>query len=678
MNEEYVKIGTKHVNSFGTYSQFWCDYYYKMYRSGSTMNYRLKVTMRYVNTGGGTGTYQDPINANFKINYDSTPNYNKSKQLKGTTYSNFSNGQSWTVESDWFPFEKLTGTTKCQINVNNANTYGFDDPNYSFTLNIIPALSTIVVNNNTSFAIDTNENVSNTIPVLITKYDDDYTQKLKISMKIGTNSDGSDILVTIRDYTDFESDTLTFSESELTTIYNNASKGRNFWFYFDLDTYNENTKLGTSQTIELGYLSMTDLKPTFNDFVYADWNQTTLALTGNGYTLIKGYSTAGITVSGPNIATAHKGATISKYTAINGSQNDDYVMGEYPATMQIEKVMERTMSVWAIDSRGFSTKVDKLAVNWIDYKDIEKISFTAERKNGETSSEVTLKLSGNIFDGNFGAVENSIKSATYKYKKTTDGEDAWIEGTTSLNVVKNGSSYSLEQDIVGDLGALGFDQESSYDIYVEVEDQLSKVYDTFTLGVGSPAIDIYGNCVALGQPYNEDLGGRVQILGNDASTLFNKENNVITVGMFGNVNQSLTNTSTDGNTINLDTIICQVGNKLTFDSNYKAIVIGEGISKVLVSSLMTFSDSSSNPQSRQTNFGASIYKNGNVVSGRSYAIKPTGIGGSYYGTTNTPVLIDVIEGDKITLNAYTNVTQVTVIRNSDATRYNYLTVQVVE
>ena len=511
MNEEYIKIGTKHVNSFGTYSQFWCDYYYKMYRSGSTMNYRLKVTMRYVNTGGGTGTYQDPINANFKINYDSSPNYNKSKQLKGTTYSSFSNGQSWTVESDWFSFEKLTGTTKCQINVNNANTYGFDDPNYSFTLNIIPALSTIVVNNNTSFAVDTNENVPNTIPVLITKYDDDYTQKLKITME---NNQGNQTVV--RDYVNFDGDTLTFSQTELTTIYDNTDY-KFFKLIFALDTYNGETKLGTTTTEVASYLSNTDLKPTFNDFVYADWNQTTLALTGNGYTLIKGYSTAGITVAGPNIATAHKGATISKYSAINGSQTKDYVMGEYPATMQIEKVMERTMSVWAIDSRGESTKVDKLAVNWIDYKDIEKVSFGAERKNGGTSSEVTLKLSGNIFDGDFGAVENSIKSATYKYKKTSATE--WTEGTTTLNVVKNGSSYSLEQDIAGDLGATGFDQEESYDIYVEVEDQLSKVSDQFTLGAGSPAIDIYGNCVALGQPYDEDLGGRVQILGNKVENI---------------------------------------------------------------------------------------------------------------------------------------------------------------
>ncbi len=146
---------------------------------------------------------------------------------------------------------------------------------------------------------------------------------------------------------------------------------------------------------------------------------------------------------------------------------------------------------------------------WIEYKDIEKISFTAERKNAGTSTEVTLKLSGNIWNGNFGKEDNSIKEAIYKYKKTTDTE--WIDGTTTLNVIKNGSTYSLEQDIAGDLGATGFDQEESYDIYVEVSDQLSTVSDTFTLGAGSPGIARYKNCVALGAPYDEAIGGRVQI-----------------------------------------------------------------------------------------------------------------------------------------------------------------------
>lgn len=494
----------------------------------------MLLTKNYQLIGSTNLTYGQ-LRTYAKYNSQNTSTNKTTYSIKSTYYSSlqvsFSNGTNTldgTVKNYGYStftgevlLQELTRTldhnedgsspTKTIVNSWTATFGGNGTVTSQITVPKINRLSTITVNNNTSFAVDTNENVSNTIPVEITKYVDSYTQKLKITMENNQSNQ-----VVIRDYVDFDDNTLTFSESELTTIYDNTDY-KFFKLIFALDTYNGSTKLGTTTTEISSYLSNTDLKPTFNDFVYADWNQTTLALTGNGYTLIKGYSTAGITVAGPNIAIAHKGATISQYTAINGSQNDDYVMGEYPAIMQIEKVADRTMSVWAIDSRSFSTKVDKLATNWIDYKDIEKVSFGAERKNGGTSSEVTLKLSGNIFDGNFGAVTNSIKSATYKYKKTSATE--WTEGTTTLNVVKNGSSYSLEQNIAGDLGATGFDQEESYDIYVEVEDQLSKVYDTFTLGVGSPAIDIYGNCVALGQPYDEELGGRVQILGNKAENI---------------------------------------------------------------------------------------------------------------------------------------------------------------
>lgn len=496
----------------------------------------MLLTKNYQLIGSTNLTYGQ-LRTYAKYNSQNTSTNKTTYSIKSTYYSSlqvsFSNGTNTldgTTKSYGYStftgevlLQELTRTlthnedgsspTKTIVNNWTATFGGNGTVTSQITVPKINRLSTITVNNNTSFAVDTNENVSNTIPVEITKYVDSYTQKLKITME---NNQGNQTVV--RDYVEFDSDTLTFSQTELNTIYNNTDY-KFFKLIFALDTYNGSTKLGTTTTEISSYLSNTDLKPTFNDFVYADWNQTTLALTGNGYTLIKGYSTAGITVAGPNIATAHKGATISKYSAINGSQTVDYVMGEYPATMQIKKVTDRTMSVWAIDSRNESTKVDKLAVNWIDYKDIEKISFTAERKNGGTSSQVTLNLSGNIFDGDFGLKENSIKSATYKYKKTSDDEDSWVEGTTSLNVVKNGSSYSLEQDIAGDLGATGFDQESSYDIYVEVEDQLSKISDTFTLGAGSPAIDIFKNCVALGQPYNEDLGGRVQILGNKAENI---------------------------------------------------------------------------------------------------------------------------------------------------------------
>ena len=506
---DYVHLGSKHINSFGSTSQFWADYYYAMYRDGAKMFYRLKTVMTYKNTSGGSGYYNDPVVAIFKMNYDGSPSYNVTKTIKSANNGMMNNGYTYTAESDWFSLDKTSGNINCLISINNSKTWGFDSPDYYFSLGIIPALSTILVNNGVYFDVDKGEGVPNTVPVVIKKYDASYTTKLKI-----TSKNNAGVVTTIREYQDFNADTLTFTEEELQKYYASTPDWKMTILTFYLETFTANgTSLGVFTDDTPAKVSDTDLKPTFNNFTYSDNNPNTYELTKNRSTLIRDYSDIRMSVGGINQATAHKGATIKKYTFINGSKSKDYNMGEYPAYADLTGITERTLTVWAIDSREESTKAEKLATNWVDYTKIEKLSFSAERNNGGTSSIVTLKLEGKMFDGRFGleedgAIENSIKNAIYKYKKTSETE--WIDGTTDLIVTKNGNSYTLEQQIRGDLGAEGFDVEESYDIYIEVSDQLSTVSDTITLGAGSPALDIYGNCVSVGGIYDENAGGRFQ------------------------------------------------------------------------------------------------------------------------------------------------------------------------
>ena len=455
---------------------------------------------------------------------------------------------------------------------------------------IIPAIprpSVIAVEN---FTIDKSEGVSEDIPITVTQYVTSYTSKLSIKV-LGTE---------VKSIDNPETGNITFTDTELQSIYNLMSEVVETDFTFTLTTYNGTTVVGTSEVVKKGTLSNNDLLPTFNNFVYSDNNPDTYNLTGNRYTLVKGHSSPTITVAGSNQAVAHKGATIKKYTFICGDQSKDYVLGEYPAYVQLDNVKDRVMTVWAIDSRGQSTKVDKLATNWIEYTNIEKIPFVAERQNGGTASTVKLILKGKVFDGSFGSVTNDITSATYKYKKTTDGEDEWVNGTTTLAVTKSGSEYSLEQLIAGDLGATGFDQEESFDIYVEVKDKLSKVSDTFTLGAGSPATAIYKNCVALGSPYDETIGGRVQIpkvagetdfetnlkkQGKEVATLEDIKDTWqgLTVTDLGNANITVHSFKTNGKRVILD-INVSVKSTLTVGNTLEILTIpSEHIPKYMVS-----------------------------------------------------------------------------------------------
>lgn len=506
MNDEFTLIGSKHINSWGNNSQFWADYYYRKYRNGSQMVYQLRAVMRYVNTAGGTGRYDAPVVTTFKINVGGVQAYNSTKQIKPATSGYFANGTSWAVDSDWFPFDKTTGVTPCEININNSNTWGFDDPNYSFDLPIDPALASIVVNGGNRVEVDSNENVGKAIPVILTKPIESYVVNLKLYME--TSSETGTPRISIGERTNFTGSEITLKSDELQIIYTNTPKNFFFRLITVVETYQGESKIGQTETLNMANLSTIDLDPTFTNFVYSDWNPVTRALTDNGYTIIKGYSTIGITVAETNKAIGRKGATITKYTGINGSNSVDYVLGDYPVTISLEKAQSREFSVWAIDSRDKSTKVDKIAVDWIEYTDLTKNNWSVQRDDGGVSKLVKLSLSGSIFNGDFGKTENSIKTATYKYKKTTDSE--YTTGSTALTLTNTDGRYSFEGYINGDLGANGFSQDESFDILIEITDELSKATETLILQQGSPAIDIYGNCVALGRPYDEDAGGRMQ------------------------------------------------------------------------------------------------------------------------------------------------------------------------
>ena len=182
----------------------------------------------------------------------------------------------------------------------------------------------------------------------------------------------------------------------------------------------------------------------------------------------------------------------------------------------IEKVDSAIITMFANDSRGNSTSIVKPVENYIEYEPLIYNPLEVSRTDS-VNSEVNIKFQGVIDIVNFGAVENSITSAKYYYKNTSSNDD-FIEGTTPLTahlsqIENNKYKFEIDQNIAGDLGANGFDINNSYLIKIVVADRIISVEDTETLGSGSPAIAIYGNNVSLGAPYNEMLGGRVQING---------------------------------------------------------------------------------------------------------------------------------------------------------------------
>lgn len=315
----------------------------------------------------------------------------------------------------------------------------------------------------------------------------------------------------------FVSDLITTSGTSYTGFSNIASN-----LYASIpDHTNSRYKIdvhyGSNKAIKEGgnYRTVGNEAPSFYNFTYRDTDAGTTALTGNNQTIVKGYSNVEAIVSTANKATPKKSASMSKYRLSIGEATAEvaYSSSAQVATT-IPNVSSNSFTMYAIDSRGYSTAKTITASTYINYSPIKITSLNAIRTNSVTS-ETTLNFSGTIWNGSFGSVTNAISSCSYRYRRA--GTSTWTNGKTNVTPTKNGSNFSFSGKIVGDLGATGFNIDNGYEIQVLIADKLSNNHgnpNTFTLGPGTPAMAIYKNNVAVGQRYDTSVGEKMQINGN--------------------------------------------------------------------------------------------------------------------------------------------------------------------
>ena len=284
------------------------------------------------------------------------------------------------------------------------------------------------------------------------------------------------------------------TESMLNTIYTNTPTQNSRTLTFKLSTYTDSTKAtqigDTNEKTNVGMI--VNANPTFTSFNYQDANSNTIALTGNSSKIINGYSTLRIS----NLAaTANKGATL-QLIQINDIQ---YPYSEN-FTIDIEKWTSNKITIYVIDSRNNSTKLETLiGINFINYTE-KIITERSCLREGSINEESILSFKGTFFNSSFGAVDNTL-TASYKYKET--GSSAWINGNTALNLTINNNNFSYEGYIKGDTNT-GFSADKSFDIQIIITDVLSERAITFILTAGEPAVDVFKSNVAFGGIYNEN------------------------------------------------------------------------------------------------------------------------------------------------------------------------------
>lgn len=306
---------------------------------------------------------------------------------------------------------------------------------------------------------------------------------------------------------------------ELTTEEKNA-------FFNDMSTVNSksyniflNTNNNAYRTYATRTFIITNANPTFSSFEYEDTGGDTLIpevkttdLTGNNQTIIKGYSNLRARISSANKMIANKGANPIEYQLVVVGAKP--IKENYSASANVDLILNaidnNVFIVYAIDSRGNSTPVQKSPSTYIDYFKPVIASLGYEREE-DIGTKTTLKFNGTFFNESFGSQTNTI-SATYKYKRTNS--DIWIPGVTPLVLTPSGNNFTCNQLIAGDLGANGFNAENSYDLEITITDKLDIASTQLVIDSGKPNMSFAKDGIAINQLYDEFAGSGLQVSGN--------------------------------------------------------------------------------------------------------------------------------------------------------------------
>ena len=215
------------------------------------------------------------------------------------------------------------------------------------------------------------------------------------------------------------------------------------------DTYNGSTLIGSKPTSFTATVNESTSKPTLNPTA-VDVNSTTTALTGDSSKFIKYYSNASVSTG----ASARNSATLKSQKITCGAKSISSASGT------INAVESGSFTFSATDSRGYPTTqtVNKTLIDYI------KLTCSLNAGAPTTSGVATLKISGNYFNGSFGAVANTL-TVQYRYKTQGGSYGSW----TTVSSTKSNNTYNATATISG------LDYRTTYVFQARAVDKLATV-----------------------------------------------------------------------------------------------------------------------------------------------------------------------------------------------------------
>ena len=216
-------------------------------------------------------------------------------------------------------------------------------------------------------------------------------------------------------------------------------------------TYNGDTEIGTSVCQMQAICNKEECLPSIVVESY-DSNSTTVALTGNKSTFVKYYSNVAVTAH----AVAKNSATIKSQSITIGSTTINSGSGT------INSVTDGEIKATVTDSRRFTNHTISIHT-LVPYV---KLTCLLQAGAASTSGVAQLQVSGNYWNGNFGATANTL-TVQYRFKDQDGAFSNWI--TSSAAVTKSYNTYDTTISISG------LDYTKAYTFQARVIDKLATV-----------------------------------------------------------------------------------------------------------------------------------------------------------------------------------------------------------
>lgn len=324
--------------------------------------------------------------------------------------------------------------------------------------------------------------------ITIARLTTNFKYNLRYSIKDDAGTEHTDTIAT-----GINQDSYEWTVPEI--FYQYWTKGAKKFCTIYCDTYNGNSLIGTKST-NIQILVNINTKPDITNYNFRDMNSKTVALTDDNGKMVQGYSVGHLSFT----------ATLNYYSKVDRVVDEDGNPVDYEIVSNTEQKQVISIEkdytdfsvihqIWVWDGRGvvgriglrtknmatFPPAVKTIVYGRVDYIPLT-LSMTAKRPSA-TTGEIAVAFSGNYFNADFGAVDNTLElSWKYRQKDTT----TWINGGTFVKDTDyeiTGNTFASKGNV--SLGNI-FDYRNIYEIAIYYKDKLVDTYTSKTVTRGLP------------------------------------------------------------------------------------------------------------------------------------------------------------------------------------------------